>query len=47
MKYVYEHQEEAREKGKRAAADMRAHCSPEVVGAFMERRLLQIVNAPR
>jgi glycosyltransferase involved in cell wall biosynthesis/SAM-dependent methyltransferase len=42
MRRVFEHTDEAREVGERAAADIRASNSPEVAGAAMKRRLQAI-----
>lgn len=42
MQYIYEHQDEAWQVGRRAAGDIRAYCSPHAVGQAIEARLLQL-----
>ena len=42
LRHVFEHQEEARERGRLAAIDIASNCSPEVVGAQMRNRIEQI-----
>jgi glycosyltransferase involved in cell wall biosynthesis len=45
MRHVYEHQPEGRQRGERAAADIRRYCSPSVVGQQIAARLEHIVSA--
>ncbi|HZS94090.1 MAG TPA: glycosyltransferase [Chloroflexota bacterium] len=47
MARVFENRDEARERGVRAAADIRAYCSPVVVGDIIDRRLAEIETEPR
>jgi glycosyltransferase involved in cell wall biosynthesis/SAM-dependent methyltransferase len=42
MRHVFENQDEARERGRRAAADIRSSNSPEAAASAMERRLRAI-----
>lgn len=42
MRHIYENQDEARERGRRAAVDIRRYCSPEAVGKLVEKRLIEI-----
>ena len=42
MRHLYEHQEEGRRRGQRAAADIRGYCGPAAVGPLIERRLAQL-----
>lgn len=42
MDRIYTHPDEARERGRQAALDIRQHCSLAVVGQIVEERLLQI-----
>jgi len=42
MRHIYTHQDEARQRGRRAAVDIRNYCSPAAVGQLIEERLVQI-----
>lgn len=42
LRHVWEHQEEARERGRLAALDVASNCAPEVVGPLMRTRIEQI-----
>jgi glycosyltransferase involved in cell wall biosynthesis len=42
MELLYQHQDEGRSRGQRAAAEIRRFCSPEVVGQLIDARLQDI-----
>jgi hypothetical protein len=41
LRNVYEHPDEARQRGQRAARDIRRHCSPAVIGQMLEDLLVR------
>jgi glycosyltransferase involved in cell wall biosynthesis len=47
MRHVFEHADEARSRGRRAAADMRRDFSPEAAARTMTRRLGEIRSGPQ
>jgi glycosyltransferase involved in cell wall biosynthesis len=42
MEHLYHHQDEGRNRGQRAAAEIRRFCSPDVVGQLIDARLQEI-----
>lgn len=45
LRHVYEHMDEARQKGLQAAQDIRAYCSPVVVAEIVKTRIMQLYAA--
>lgn len=42
MRHIYENQQDAIKRGRRAATDIRRYCGPEAVGRAVEQRLIEI-----